>query len=211
MTLPTNGTITQYFDTPVNYIAGRTTHEALDIVTVAFEAIHAPFSGIVQLVLNTVPNYEKGWTGYGNEIWLVSYNGRVKSRFAHCMQQFPVTEGEVIEAGTQIATTGQTGYRFPLDTIHTHWEIYLDGVRVDPLGDDWVNALDQSLTLDDMSQLQDLEDRVSKLESMTESLKKRKASKDYVDTTVRDQVKSRTKKTRQWVKALRSKVFKKKQ
>ena len=209
MTLPTNGTITQYFDTPVNYIVGRTTHEALDIVTNTFEAIRAPFSGIIQLILDDVPNYEKGWTGYGNEVWLVSYNGRVKSRFAHCMQKFPVEETEAVEAGTQIATTGQTGYRFPLDTIHTHWEIYLDGVRVDPLGDDWIKALNQSLTIDDMSQLQELKERVDRLDSIVESMRKRKASKDYVDTTVRDQVKSRTKKTRQWVKALRAKVFKK--
>ena len=39
--LPTNGRITQDFYTPVNYIAGRTKHEALDIVTSEKEPIIA--------------------------------------------------------------------------------------------------------------------------------------------------------------------------
>lgn len=178
--LPAEGNVTQDFYTPVNYIAGRTTHEALDIVHYDFVHVHALFTGKVLLVIDNVPDYAQtapgNYSGYGNEVWVVSFNGRVKQRVAHLQQGAPVQDGDTLWAGQPIGRMGQTGYRFPMDTIHTHYEIYVDGVRVDPYSD-WEKNLDESLTEDQMSEL---ETRVSKLEAEMEIVmgKQKKTSKN---------------------------------
>lgn len=169
--LPAEGVVTQDFYTEVNYIADRSTHQALDIVNSNYVPIRALFSGIVLLNIDNVPDgafiSENNYSGYGNERWIVSYNGRVKQRVAHLMQGSPVQEGWKIKSGMVIGTMGQTGYRFPESVIHTHYEIYLDGVRVDPYSN-WEQYLEESLTENQMSEL---ETRVSKLEAQMEVLK----------------------------------------
>lgn len=178
--LPAEGNVTQDFYTPVNYIAGRTRHEALDIVHYDFVPVRALFSGKALLVIDNVPDYAftapGNWSGYGNEVWIVSFNGRVKQRLAHLKKGSPIAEGQKVSAGQEIGKMGRTGYRFPLDTIHTHYEIYVDGVRVDPYSD-WEKNLDESLTEDQMSEL---ETRVSKLEAEMEIVmgKQKKTAKN---------------------------------
>lgn len=159
---PAEGEVTQDFYTPVNYIAGRSYHEALDIVTSTFEHLKALFSGSIYIVIDDVENYavysSTNYTGYGNEVWQVSDNGRVMLRVCHNKKGCPVREGEYVEPNTIIGTTGQTGYRVPDDIIHTHYEIYIDGIRHDP--EDWIGILlaleSKSLTIDNMSSLEDI-------------------------------------------------------
>jgi len=135
---PAKGYITQYFNTPVDYIAGRSYHEALDIVNDNFTNIYSMFDGYVILVVDDVPDYAQtsptNYSGYGNEVWIVSNNGKVKQRVAHLKKGAKVKEGQKVKQDIVIGVMGQTGYRFPLPTIHTHYEIYVDNVRVDPLG-----------------------------------------------------------------------------
>jgi len=128
--LPTNGRITQDFYTPVDYIAGRTHHEALDIVTNGNQPIYALGEGVVTKVIDGkgyLPN-----SGYGNEVW-IQYDNGVLSRACHCAIGIVVKVGQRVVNGQRVAYTGATGYRFPLETIHCHYETMIDGVRVDPL------------------------------------------------------------------------------
>lgn len=206
--LPTKGIITQYFDTPVDYIAGRTTHEALDIVSSNYNPVRAMFSGIVLIAENSVRDYDvyskTNRTGYGNEVWVVSYNGRVKQRCAHLKQNILVKEGQEVEPNQELGYMGQTGYRFPKSTIHTHYEIYVDGKRVDPLDTDtWEQYLEKSLTIDTMT---DLELRVEKLEAEVERLHKRKPSKKKVRAIAAEEAKVRTYGTRKLLNRVAKKL-----
>lgn len=166
---PAKGVITQYFNTPVDYIAGRSYHEALDIVNDNFTNVYSMFDGYVILVVDDVPDYAQtsptNYSGYGNEVWIVSTNGRVKQRVAHLKKGAKVKEGQKIKQDTVIGVMGQTGYRFPLPTIHTHYEIYVDNVRVDPLGN-W-----QKYLKDNNYTMTELEKRVATLEAEVLRLK----------------------------------------
>jgi len=166
---PAKGYITQYFNTPVDYIAGRSYHEALDIVNDNFTNVYSMFDGYVILVVDDVPDYAQtsptNYSGYGNEVWIVSNNGKVKQRVAHLKKGAKVKEGQKVKQDTVIGVMGQTGYRFPLDTIHTHYEIYVDNVRVDPLGD-W-----QKYLKDNNYTMTELEKQVAKNTADIERLK----------------------------------------
>jgi len=176
---PAKGYITQYFNTPVDYIAGRSYHEALDIVNDNFTNIYSMFDGYVILVVDDVPDYAQtsptNYSGYGNEVWIVSNNGKVKQRVAHLKKGAKVKEGQKVKQDTVIGVMGQTGYRFPLPTIHTHYEIYVDNVRVDPLGD-W-----QKYLKDNNYTMTELEKQVAKNTADIEILKgKQKKTKKNV-------------------------------
>lgn len=130
MNIPTNGRVTQDFYTPVDYIAGRTRHEALDIVTNGNQPIYALGEGVVAKVIDGkgyLPN-----SGYGNEVW-IQYDNGVLSRACHCAMGIIVKKGDRVVNGQRVAYTGSTGYRVPLDVIHCHYETMLNGKRIDPL------------------------------------------------------------------------------
>jgi hypothetical protein len=134
MPLPTNGYITTNFYTPVSYIPGRTTHEALDIVTKGSQKIFAPAAGTVIKVIDLYEESTK--TGFGNEIWIRHENG-LETRFCHLTRYSTLGIGTVVKAGQVIAYTGRTGYRVPTSVYHTHYEVYDNGKRIDPLKVQW--------------------------------------------------------------------------
>jgi len=132
--LPTNGKITQDFYKPVDYIPGRTRHEALDIVTNGNQIIYALGNGVVTKVIDGkgyLPN-----KGYGNEIW-IQYDNGILSRAAHCAIGIIAKVGQRVVEGQRVAYTGATGYRQPLTVIHVHYETMINGVRVDPMTVDY--------------------------------------------------------------------------
>ena len=130
MNLPVEGRITQNFYTPVNYIKGRIIHEAVDIVTEGYHPLKMIAPCVVVKVINQydyLPN-----SGFGNELW-VEYENGYQDRFCHCLKDSFVPVGTKLNTGDIAAKTGQTGYRNPITTFHTHMERYVNGVRVDPL------------------------------------------------------------------------------
>lgn len=140
--LPAAGNITQDFYTEVYYIYGRNYHGALDIVNYDYVPMHALFKGSILLLIDDCPDgaftSATNTSGYGNEVWVLSENGRVKMRLAHNKQSSPVKKGQKVKKGDVVAYMGQTGFRYSyngVDPIHTHYEIYVDGVLVDPLSD----------------------------------------------------------------------------
>lgn len=175
MELPVGGTITQTFATPVNYIKGRTHHEAVDIVTQGSQPITMLADCKVTNVIDRydyLPN-----SGYGNEIWVKYANGD-QDRFCHCAKGSIVAIGTSLLKGATGAKTGQTGYRSPITVFHTHWERYRAGKRIDPLS----NPLSEEDMSDAEKQmLADHEKSLSaifkRLDSIEENLRKR-ASKN---------------------------------
>jgi murein DD-endopeptidase MepM/ murein hydrolase activator NlpD len=127
--LPTNGRITQTFSTPVNYIAGRNKHEAVDIVTKG-EIDYCALGNCK--VYRVIDKYNEGsTTGYGNEVYL-DYGNDLLVRSCHHNKIY-VKEGDELTGGDRVASIGRTGYRSPVSIYHTHIEVLKGAVRIDPL------------------------------------------------------------------------------
>ena len=71
-----------------------------------------------------------GWegTGYGNMV-LINHGNGFKTRYAH-LSQIMVISGQNVARGVAIGRMGSTGHS---TGPHTHFEIYLNGTRINPL------------------------------------------------------------------------------
>jgi murein DD-endopeptidase MepM/ murein hydrolase activator NlpD len=109
---PTSGAITQRFSWY---------HPGIDIANRGLPPVLAADSGKV---------IAAGWdpTGYGNMIMIDHGNG-YKTRYAH-LSQIYVIVGQTVGRGAPIGKMGSTGHS---TGPHTHFEIYLNDVRVNPL------------------------------------------------------------------------------
>ncbi len=109
---PTNGTITQRFSWY---------HPGIDIANPGGPLDVAADSGTVVFA---------GWdsTGYGNMI-LIDHGNGFRTRYAH-LSQIMVISGQTVTRGSSIGRMGNTGHS---TGPHTHFEIYLNGTRVNPL------------------------------------------------------------------------------
>jgi murein DD-endopeptidase MepM/ murein hydrolase activator NlpD len=109
---PTQGVITQYFSWY---------HPAIDIANPAEPLDVAADSGTV---------IHAGWdtTGYGNMVMIDHHNG-FKTLYAH-LSQIMVVVGQTVGKGQVIGKMGSTGHS---TGPHTHFEIILNGVHVNPL------------------------------------------------------------------------------
>ena len=109
---PTQGTITQYFSWY---------HPGVDIANNAEPMDVAADSGVV---------IHAGWdsTGYGNMVMIDHGNG-YKTLYGH-LSVISVVVGQHVNKGNTIGRMGSTGHS---TGPHTHFEIYQNGVRVNPL------------------------------------------------------------------------------
>jgi murein DD-endopeptidase MepM/ murein hydrolase activator NlpD len=109
---PTQGTITQYFSWY---------HPGVDIANRALPLVVAADSGRVEFA---------GWdsAGYGNMV-LIDHGNGYKTRYGH-MSVLMVISGQTVKRGDTIGRMGNTGHS---TGPHTHFEIYQNGVRVNPL------------------------------------------------------------------------------
>jgi len=109
---PTQGVITQYFSWY---------HPAIDIANNAEPLDVAADSGIV---------VHAGWdtTGYGNMVMIDHGNG-FKTLYGH-LSVISVINGQYVSKGDVIGRMGSTGHS---TGPHTHFEIILNGVHVNPL------------------------------------------------------------------------------
>lgn len=107
---PTSKRITQYFSWR---------HPAIDIGLPTGSPVVAAESGTVLYA---------GWgTGYGYEV-LIDHGG-FKTRYGH-NSRLLVKTGNQVERGQQIAYSGNTGWS---TGPHVHFEVYMSGVRKNPL------------------------------------------------------------------------------
>jgi murein DD-endopeptidase MepM/ murein hydrolase activator NlpD len=70
-------------------------------------------------------------TVHGNTT-IVDHGWGIYTLYAH-QSEINVTVGQQVKAGSQIGLVGQTGR---VSGPHLHWEVWVNGVQVDPL--DWL-------------------------------------------------------------------------
>ncbi len=109
--------ITQYFGWK---------HHAIDVAGPWQSPNYAAKAGVVEVS-------QCGWNhGYGCYV-IIDHGGGVKTLYGH-NSQLLVSPGEQVEAGQPIALMGNTGHVRGRTGIHLHFEVLINGVRVNPLG-----------------------------------------------------------------------------
>ncbi|MDE2170017.1 MAG: M23 family metallopeptidase [Sphingomonadales bacterium] len=88
----------------------------------------APWGAPIYAVADGIVTYAGGRGGYGNYVKL-EHGGDLATAYGH-MSRIAVTPGERVHAGQVIGYVGSTG----LSTgPHVHYEVFRDGVSVDPM------------------------------------------------------------------------------
>lgn len=95
-------------------------HDGIDLACATGDPIYAVQGGTVSR-----STFMAG--GYGNYVYIEHENG-MRTVYAHLTQRM-TDVGDVVNAGQQIGTCGNTGRSFG---SHLHFEVQLNGTRVDP-------------------------------------------------------------------------------
>lgn len=123
-------TITSYFGYRTHPIYGNTRfHSGIDIGASFGDTIMAAASGTVIYVEYPVPGQNWGGSGYGN-YFIIDHGNGVSTLYAHCTSIY-VSNGQSVSAGEAVGTVGSTGGS---TGSHLHFEVRINGDRVDPLG-----------------------------------------------------------------------------
>lgn len=123
-------TITSYFGYRTHPIYGNTRfHSGIDIGAGFGDTIMAAASGTVIYVEYPVPGQNWGGSGYGN-YFIIDHGNGVSTLYAHCTNIY-VSNGQAVSAGEAVGTVGSTGGS---TGAHLHFEVRVNGDRVDPLG-----------------------------------------------------------------------------
>lgn len=114
------GRVTSTFGNRPQPVPGASTnHQAIDWATPTGTPIYASSGGTVG---------RAGWIGsYGNVIYINHPDGR-QTRYAH-LSRILVSPGQKVKQGERIALSGNTGVT---SGPHVHFEMLINGVRVDP-------------------------------------------------------------------------------
>ena len=122
-------TITSYFGNRVHPIYGTTRfHSGIDIGAGFGDTIMAAASGTVIYVETPVPGQSWGGSGYGN-YFIIDHGNGVSTLYAHCTSVY-VSNGQTVSQGEAVGTVGSTGGS---TGSHLHFEVRINGSRVDPL------------------------------------------------------------------------------
>lgn len=96
-------------------------HNGIDIMADYGSPIVAASDGVVTTVTE-----DSGWGQYVK----IDHGNGVSTLYAHMISGSPtVVEGQTVSAGETIGSVGDTGY---VTFFHLHFEVYVDGSRVDP-------------------------------------------------------------------------------
>lgn len=118
--VPVNGTITSGFGYRDHPTVGRyAPHAGVDIAADKGTAVLAFAQGVVERVGED--------SDFGKHLYLSHPNG-VTTFYAHC-SKITVKKGETVQAGQTVAQVGSTGKS---TGPHLHFEVRLNGVRLDP-------------------------------------------------------------------------------
>lgn len=124
---PVSGEVTSGFGIRIDPVTGKpgASHEGIDFACQAGQRIPASKAGkVVFAGWQDANDHSKG---YGLFVW-VDHGGGFKTTYAH-MSQTTVQVGDVIQAGDVVGVCGSTGKSTGL---HLHFEIFVNGRRVDP-------------------------------------------------------------------------------
>jgi murein DD-endopeptidase MepM/ murein hydrolase activator NlpD len=96
-------------------------HNGVDFDAETGDPVYAAYPGTITYA---------GWeSGYGNLV-VIDHGDGVETYYAHNSEVL-VSEGDWVDAGTQIANAGNTGRSFG---SHVHFEVHVNGQPVEPLG-----------------------------------------------------------------------------
>ena len=101
-------------------------HYGLDLAALKGTPIYAASQGKI-----IVATHQKG---YGNTI-VIKHSPHLKTRYAH-LHSICIQVGNVVTTGQRIGTVGATGHvraKKGRDPSHLHFEVYVNGIRVNPL------------------------------------------------------------------------------
>jgi murein DD-endopeptidase MepM/ murein hydrolase activator NlpD len=95
-------------------------HNGVDFDAATGDPVYAAYPGTIT---------HAGWeSGFGNLV-IVDHGDGVETYYAH-NSEILVSEGDWVDAGSQIANAGNTGRSFG---SHVHFEVHVDGRPVEPL------------------------------------------------------------------------------
>jgi len=102
---------------------GSEFHGGIDIMTGGGATLVSASPGVV-----TEVNYSGGWGQYVK----IDHGSGVSTLYAHLIAGSQmVSPGQTVTAGTPVGLSGSTGY---VTVAHLHFETYVNGTRVDPMG-----------------------------------------------------------------------------
>ena len=102
---------------------GSEFHGGIDIMTGSGATIVSASPGVVTQV-----TFGGGWGQYVK----IDHGSGVSTLYAHMIQGSQmVSPGQTVAAGTPVGLSGSTGY---VTVAHLHFETYINGTRVDPMG-----------------------------------------------------------------------------
>lgn len=105
------------------YRDGGEFHGGIDIMAGAGATIVSAAPGVV-----TAVSFDGGWGQYVK----IDHGSGVSTLYAHMISGSPtVSPGQTVNAGDMIGSVGSTGY---VTVAHLHFETYIGGTRVDPMG-----------------------------------------------------------------------------
>ena len=119
------GTITSYFGWREDPFTGKAAyHNGIDIGVESGTPILAAAGGVVTIA-NGTDSYGGGWGYYVK----IGHKGGYETLYAHC-SAIAVRAGDSVKQGQIIGFVGNTGRS---KGPHLHWELYQNGICIDPL------------------------------------------------------------------------------
>ena len=101
-------------------------HYALDIADRSKPPVWAAASGTV--VTASTGTWGRG---YGNYV-VIDHGDGIQTLYGH-MDSVNVYAGQVVSQGDVVGIMGNTGRVYGVTGIHTHWEVIINGVKVNPI------------------------------------------------------------------------------
>jgi len=95
-------------------------HAGIDLAAPTGTTVYAAHRGTVS---------EAGWAGTYGYLVVIDHGKGLQTYYAH-NSALTVSPGDRVEAGDPISKVGNTGYSFG---PHSHFEVHLDGQKIDPM------------------------------------------------------------------------------
>lgn len=114
------------------YYSDAKLHRAIDLRAAVGTPVYAAEDGTVDWVQTWDGHTKTGMQSYGNMVRIrhADYNGKtLQTRYAH-LSSIVVKVGQAVKEGQLIGYTGETGN---ISGAHLHFEVILNGTRVNPL------------------------------------------------------------------------------
>lgn len=140
--MPTIGNVAKTFSIDAlvysNTMEDYRTHNGIDICASIGEGVMAAADGIVTEVY--------AHPMMGNTI-VIAHDGNAESVYQNLAEDIPVSVGDTVKAGEIIGAVGESAIIEIAEEPHLHFELQVDGIRVDPL--DYISEATMTIVYED--------------------------------------------------------------